>query len=448
MLCLLFFWANAAVPLVASVHAAAQDAPPASLPAGEPAAQVERDSPAAPRAIDAARIAPTTVTDPAAAVTPAEPLAAQAKQSGGAAHATPALGGAVDAPVSDGLALGVGRRLRWQPVGVLRLKTALVQNDPNVQFIGRADGFSLQNARVGVRGQFDNRVRIELSVDGAMDERANPNDPNGELRVGLRDAYADVALGTSLAGLSLRAGRFLVAMDADNRIAINHRVFVDRALLNRGVVATEGWQTNGLVPTRSLGMALRWEPQQTSGVAPAFEVAVQNGAGEFAAANDNDAFAISGVGLLRLPHDGFVSVAAQWNPRTVGTLPFTQDQTDLTGAVAARWGGPTLEVVGAALLTRTTFATTAGPTQTAWGAQLQGRYALPLEVPLGLAYRFAILDPSNLVLTDRVMEHTGGLTLGIPALRLRALLNFTHVAEQAERRLANDRVEAVFEVIL
>ena len=152
MLCLLFFWANAAVPLVASVHAAAQDAPPASLPAGEPVAQAGRDTPSAPRAIDAARVAPTAVTDTAAAVTPVEPLAAQARQSGGAAHATLALAGAVDAPVSDGLALGVGRRLRWQPVGVLRLKTALVQNDPNVQFIGRADGFSLQNARVGVRG--------------------------------------------------------------------------------------------------------------------------------------------------------------------------------------------------------------------------------------------------------------------------------------------------------
>jgi len=52
------------------------------------------------------------------------------------------------------------------------------------------------------------------------------------------------------------------------------------------------------------------------------------------------------------------------------------------------------------------------------------------------------------VLTDRVMEHTGGMMLQLPRVRSRVQLNFTHVAEQAERQLSNDRVEAVYEVAL
>nr|HPH67039.1 hypothetical protein [Kofleriaceae bacterium] len=70
------------------------------------------------------------------------------------------------------------------------------------------------------------------------------------------------------------------------------------------------------------------------------------------------------------------------------------------------------------------------------------------ELPLGVGYRFGIMDPSNLVLTDRVMEHTAGIILKLPSIYSRVQLNFTHVAEQAERKLANDRVEAVYEVAL
>jgi hypothetical protein len=68
--------------------------------------------------------------------------------------------------------------------------------------------------------------------------------------------------------------------------------------------------------------------------------------------------------------------------------------------------------------------------------------------PLAIGYRFAILDPSDLILTDRVMEHTAGAVLAVPAWHLRAQLDVTHVMEQADRDLSNDRVQAALEVSL
>src|SRR5688572_24128850 len=80
------------------------------------------------------------------------------------------------------------RRFTWNPYGYLRLQYRIVRNDPNVAFVGRDDGFELQNARIGVLGALGTRVRYNVAIDGAVDERQQVNVPEGKLRVGLRDA--------------------------------------------------------------------------------------------------------------------------------------------------------------------------------------------------------------------------------------------------------------------
>ena len=47
-----------------------------------------------------------------------------------------------------------------------------------------------------------------------------------------------------------------------------------------------------------------------------FELAVQNGADEFASNNDNDKPAVSAAGIARFAHDSWVVVGARFNPRT------------------------------------------------------------------------------------------------------------------------------------
>jgi hypothetical protein len=312
-----------------------------------------------------------------------------------------------------------------------------------------------------VRGQLSPRASFAVSFDGAVDEREKVNVPNGRLRVGLRDAFAELGLAPSL---RLRAGRFEIWFDPDGHDGDTARAFVDRALESRGVRATEGWQTDGLPPGRSLGVALRWQPGRSAeagadgadGAAAAsddpaprwaVELAAQNGADEFASNNDNDSPALS-LAVRAHAALGWAQLAGRWNQRTEGALPFRQDETDLEGSVALGGAAGPVTAAAGAVLVRTTFPTTGGPAQRAWGAHGQALVQLPVRASLQAGYRFAILDSSSLVLTDRVMEHTAGVVLALPALRARLQLNATHAVEQADRALSNDRLEAALEVSL
>lgn len=342
-------------------------------------------------------------------------------------------------------------RFTWQPFGYLRAQYIAVQDDPNVAFVGRDDGFELQNARIGVRGELDRRVAFVIAFDGAIDERTQVNTPQGKLGVGLRDAFADVALAGKLA---VRGGFFQAVVDPQALVADTARELVDQPIESRGMRATEGFQTAGLPPGRSLGVALRLDPEPPvdGGVGLGFELAVQNGADEFSSNNDNDKPAVSAAVIARLPRDSWVMVAARYNPRTVGDLPFRQDENDLQGAAALRLGLGPVTLDGGVIVQRTTFPTTGGPFQDAYGGHAQAMVALPVSLPgaspLWVGYRFGILDPSSLVPTDRVMEHTAGAVLGLPRYRMRVQLQLVHVVEQAARELHNDRAQLAAELAL
>ena len=341
-------------------------------------------------------------------------------------------------------------RFTWQPFGYLRAQYIAVQDDPSVAFVGRDDGFQLQNARIGVRGELDRRVAFVIAFDGAIDERTQVNTPQGKLGVGLRDAFADVAIAGKLA---VRAGFFQAVVDPQALVADTARELVDQPIESRGMRPTEGFQTAGLPPGRSIGAAIRLDPGPPAdgGVGLGFELAVQNGADEFSSNNDNDKPAVSAAVIARLSR-GWLMAAARYNPRTVGDLPFRQDENDLQGTAGLRlWLGP-VALDGGVIVQRTTFPTTGGPSQDAYGGHVQAMVALPASLPgassLWVGYRFGILDPSSLVVTDRVMEHTVGAVLGLPRHRMRLQLQLVHVVEQAARELRNDRAQLAAELVL
>lgn len=351
----------------------------------------------------------------------------------------------VDAPIKPASEPATPR-FTFEPFGFLRLQYKVVQNDPFVAFVGRDDGFELQNARVGVRGALaGEKVRYKLSIDGAVDERSQVNVPDGKLRVGLRDAYADVALGGQIA---VRAGYFetLVDPDLDDN---TQRELVDRPLESRGVRPTQGFQTDGLPPGRSLGAAVRLEPAEPkSGAKIGFEIAVQNGADEFASDNDNDTPAISASVLARLPNRTWFVASGRWNRRTDGELPLQRDEDDFQGSAGARVALGPVALGAGGVVQRTQFPTTGGPVRNAYGAHAMVLFAIPGPLPIGVGYRFGILDPSSLILTDRVMEHSAGAVLSVPSLRLRLQFQLTHAVEQGERDLANDRAQLAAELSL
>jgi hypothetical protein len=332
----------------------------------------------------------------------------------------------------------------WEPYGYLRMQYIAVQNDPNAQFVGRDDGFELQNARVGVRGKLDDRAAFVVSIDGAVDERTQINTPEGKLEVGLRDAFADLFLRGET--LVVRGGFFHTLADPESLIPDTKRAFVDKPLASRGIRATEGYQTQGLTPGRSIGAALRMDPGHDA-QGPGFEVAVQNGADEFASNNDNDKPAVSASGLFRFANDSHVVATVRYNPRTSGDLPFRVDENDLMVSGGAMVNVGIVSIGGGGVFVHTTTPTTGGPARNALGAHGQAMiYFGTDEMPVGIGYRFCVFDPSSLITTDRVTEHTAGAVLGVPAYRLRVQLQATYVDEQ--RELKNSRVQLAAEISL
>jgi hypothetical protein len=338
----------------------------------------------------------------------------------------------------------------WEPFGFLRLEYEYVQPDPNVAFVGHNNGFEIQNARVGVTGHMGSRIGFVVSIDGAVDERTQVNEPQGNLAVGLRDAFVDVRV-LADQPLVVRAGYFQTLTDPEALVPDTSREFVDKPIESVGVPATEGYQTPGLPPGRSQGVALRYDPHvgREDGVALGFELAAQNGADEFASQNDNNSLALSASGLLALPHGGWLVASIRYNPRTVGMLPFLQNEDDLQGSFGAHYLVGPVSLTGGLIVERTTFPTTGGPTQDAYGGHAQAMVRLfsNRTAAFWAGYRFDVLDPSNLVTTDRVINHTAGILLVVPRYRMRLQAEGVIAVEQPGRELQNDRVEVAGEVV-
>jgi hypothetical protein len=392
--------------------------------------------------IAAAMIPGRALAQPPAPTSPEPAATAEHPADDAGAPATPAVPAAPPAiPPAP-----VEPRFQWSPFGYLRVQYIAVQNDANVAFVGRDDGFELQNARLGVRGTLDHRLAFVVAFDGAVDERLQINTPDGKLKVGLRDAFADVVL---IGSLVARGGFFHAFVDPEALVPDTRRALVDEPIESRGMRATEGFETAGLTPGRSLGAAIRIDPEPpASGARFGFELAVQNGADELSSNNDNDKPAVSATVLARLPHDSWVMVAGRYNPRSLGGLPFRQDEDDLQGTAGLHVALGPIALGGGVIAQRTTYPTTGGPSQTAFGGHGQVMFAVPAPLPIAIGYRFGILDPSSLITTDRVMEHTAGAVLAVPRYRMRVQLQVTHVVEQAARELSNDRAQLAAELEL
>ncbi|HWU91581.1 MAG TPA: hypothetical protein VN253_30145, partial [Kofleriaceae bacterium] len=177
-----------------------------------------------------------------------------------------------------------------------------------------------------------------------------------------------------------------------------------------------------------------------------FELAVQNGADEYASNNDNDKPAVSAAILARFRELGWAVAAARYNPRSVGNLPFRQDETDVQAVLGLHADAGPVSLDGGGIYQRTSFPTTGGPKQIAIGGHAQLMIRPGTRLPLAFGYRFGLLDPSSLITTDRVMEHTAGAVLGLPRYRMRVQAQLVHVVDQ--RELSNSRAQLAIELAL
>jgi hypothetical protein len=266
------------------------------------------------------------------------------------------------------------------------------------------------------------------------------------LRFALKDAFVDLELAPLAV---LRIARFKITFDLEEITSPSRRGFIDRALSSRGVRSTEGFEDPGLGVARNLGIALRSERLAGGeGFALGYEVAAQNGNGEADATNDNDALAYSATLFATVAETVWVHAGGRYNRRTVNNLPFTNTEDDFELAAGLRVIADPLRASGQVLYRRTEFPTTGGPDQNAYGLHGEALVTIPGLDALEVGYRFSLLEPDDLMPSDRVMEHTAGINLTLEELRSMLQLNVTHTVEQAGLELRNDRVEALFQLSL
>ncbi len=335
--------------------------------------------------------------------------------------------------------------ISYRLIGYMRMEAAFVQDDETTEFVGRNDGFRLQNARLGVEGSWHDALKIRLSADGAIDERDDPNETKGTLRFALKDAYGELALSPRF---HLRVGRFQANFDIERGTSPSKRSFARRALSARGVAPTEGFETEGLAISRNLGVAFLGEFPLAATSKVGFELAVQNGNGESDAVNDNDALAYSASVYARLRDAITAFTSARYNRRTQGDLPFRRTEDDIDFATGVRTSTSAVRATVQLLFRRRKFPTTGGPVENALGVHAEALLRIPSMRWLEAGYRFSLLDPSDLFPSDKIQEHTIGVNIFAPKWRSVLQINGTHAIEQSGAVLDNSRIEAVVQVSL
>lgn len=326
-----------------------------------------------------------------------------------------------------------GRRLKLQFQGYLRMVAELVENDA-LPFIGRNDGFRVANARLGVKASYGSDLFAYVSMDGALTRSTEPNDPNAELAVGLRDAYMAFELSPMA---SIRLGRFKAPYDLGDLEATGSRVFIDSPVESRGVVATQGIQVEGMSVDRQLGLMIHSDRMGLSkdGFDLGYALAITNGKTGDRVLNDNDHFAgfarlmFHFGDLLTLNGGGFIDT------RTTGQLPnLLNDQViGVEGSLIFKIEN--LRVEGQFLYQRTTPETAQTAAYGAIGWHAGWSYRIWGFEP---GYRFAYYEPNDLVEQDVVMEHTLALSYFFEKFPLRLSVNGTFASEQ--RKVDNNRL--------
>ncbi|MDP7039248.1 MAG: porin [Myxococcota bacterium] len=340
--------------------------------------------------------------------------------------------------------------------------------------VGRNDGFNLSDARLNFRAQYKDLVQGRLSFDGAMVEYADEDSPVGHLSTGFKDAYVSFPMGEKML---LIAGRFKPPFDVEELTATRDQWFVHRALESRGVKRHEGFSGDmgGMAPGRQLGMMLTADrPGLWGKFGLGYALALTNGNGGEESLNDNDLPALWMRTFLSWNRDaakardgeegpaststkgGTIGLSAYVNEVTVGTAP-NRFHDRVYGAGFDTSANYSRFFFRAQVLTQITQHLLSGggtPQEISLGGHGQFGFRLP-GVALYPVYRFAYYNPRFAVQDDEVVDEGDFAQVIHQTLGLRYMpedkpwnfiAEYTHSAEQSGRSIANDRVEAAFQV--
>jgi len=346
--------------------------------------------------------------------------------------------------------------VRLQPWGYVRMGYENVENDSRFDFIGRNDGFILDNARVGIDASIGDKLSMSFSIEGASDIEEGSNSTLGDLDVRVRDAFVRW---TPSRFVGIQGGQFKAPFAAEELRSRSDLMFVSRAVGQEGVLPGRGLQEQGVGIDRQLGVMLSSPAPLplVQEIAGSYYFMVANGNGDNQLLNDNDDVAFIGRGELH--YADFVTVGGAFlvNDRTSGTPP-NQSKDEDTGFAADILLTPFgFELFFQYVEIETEFKTVSQAldrTQRAYHAQAAYTFLTPW-LTIAPGYRYAVLDPFAKTDGDaggldldafKVDYHTLGVRFGHLDLPLALLVNYTFTEEKAPRELDNNRFQILAQV--
>jgi len=329
--------------------------------------------------------------------------------------------------------------VKVEPLGRLRFGYEWMAADPDLHFVGQNNGFFLHQARVGLQGNYKNRIHWRLTLDAAHRLEESANDPITPLGAAARDAYMHWR---ATDWLNLWFGQTYMPADYEGMVSRRHLNFVDRSVASMGVRAGQGYQVRGLSAGRELGVVLGAQDWVAGQIHLDYRLALSNGNGGNILGNDNKLPAFYGrfgVGFKEFVH---LAVGAQYNPRSVGALPNRYQETDSTllGDLHISFEG--IDFLAQAIYRQTTFDTTDAALEEATGYTVWVVLDEPFGVPMFWfkpGYRISLYDPSTLFYDDQLVEHTVGVRYDPPIdLPLAFRFDYTWLIEDQARSLPNN----------
>lgn len=426
--------------------------------------------------------APTAVASPPAAKTPAVhahevegPTGEPPVEEGDAAAPSADVGGPYRA-FSGGVIIAdqwnhetPASRWRLKFGGYVRMQYRHIQDDPNIQFYGRNDGFVLGNARPYISGKMPNGLgfRVQLEATSALPAN-NDLQPFRQMTVQPRDAFISWQ---PLDFVNVQVGQFKPPHNIEELLPTANLLFIDRSIGNQGVSNFEGRQIDGLVARREAGaqvsgqMYFGAKPGEKKGPGIAYALAVTNGSPALNSFNDNDALAYYGRLSLHWADIVSIGAAAYQNTETIVNLQDNVDQ-NVTGVTADAM----INIAGLNVLAgfqqRRSETQFLGDLNPADGGDLtftiaralfgQIGYKLPV-VNLQPAYRFSTFDPTyefnaidpqtaEVRAVDQLTYHTIGLNYVGETYPVTLMLNYTLAGEDETRAIDNNRFDAMMQL--
>ena len=236
--------------------------------------------------------------------------------------------------------------------------------------------------------------------------------------------------------------------------------FTRRALYHRGVRNVEGYNIGGMGLVREQSAALRYV-RDYGAIDVDFETSVSNGVSSLEPLNDNEAVAANGRFQIGFNDMLTVGTGARFNRATTGRSPdlIDQDELWLTADIqyVQRFGSYEFGLEFAATQRQIdVIDVDLEPTRTSRGYHASTRLG---RGGFHLVYRFVEFDPTSeysnpsdpqlasAYEADTLVEHTMGISFTPQQGPLTLQLNFTVADESVERAYANDRLDALVQMV-